>query len=131
MTDLTVVQDAAQLTVAEVAESLTVSDDSVTVSVTENAASLVVQEAANALTVAAVGPAGPPGAPGPAGGDVFVHTQSTPAATWVIDHDRGRRVHVSLLNDSDEVVFSDIEHGSLNQTTITFPAPTTGVAIIS
>jgi hypothetical protein len=88
----------------------------------------------------AVGPEGPQGETGdtgpvgPPGGTAYVHTQTVPASTWIIDHNLGRRVHVSL---SDAVaapfrlVYSDVDHGSLNQTTVTFPTPTAGSAVLS
>lgn len=77
------------------------------------------------------GPSGPPGAPGTPGGSAFVHTQSTPAATWIVTHNLARKVHVSIFNLDEQVVFADVEHGSLNVTTITFPVPVAGSAVFS
>lgn len=74
------------------------------------------------------GPTGPQGAPG---GSYFVHTQSSPSATWIIDHNLGRKVHVTLFDPLSTVIHADIDHGTPNQTTITFPSPVTGSAVIS
>lgn len=80
------------------------------------------------------GATGPQGPVGPPGGTVYTHTQSTPAATWVIDHNLGRRAHVTLFATTTapwRVAYADVEHGSLNQTTIMFPEPVSGSAVIS
>lgn len=77
------------------------------------------------------GPAGPQGPEGPPGGSGFEYTQAVPASTWIIDHNLGRKVHVSLFSVGAVVVFADVVHGSPNQTTITYPVPTTGSAVIS
>lgn len=92
------------------------------------------------LVAPVAGPRGPkgdpgdPGPPGPAGDAAYVHTQSTPAATWVIDHNLGRLVHVTVSDATTppwRQVFADIEHGSINQTSVTFPAPVAGTAVLS
>lgn len=77
------------------------------------------------------GPAGPQGPSGAAGGSVFEHVQSSPSATWTINHNLGRRVHVSIFDDSGNLVLSDVEHGTVNQATVTWSSPTTGSAVIS
>lgn len=77
------------------------------------------------------GPAGPQGSPGAPGGSAFEHTQSVASTSWVLDHNLGRKVHVSIFTDDGELVFADVTHGSINQTTITFLTPTTGSAVIS
>lgn len=86
------------------------------------------------VTVAAPGPQGPQGpagAPGAPGGSYFTHTQSTPAATWIIDHNLAKKVHVTIFNPAGTVIHADIDHGTTNQATITFPSPVTGSAVIS
>lgn len=72
-----------------------------------------------------------PGLPGPPGGSVFEYTQAASASTWIINHSLGRKLHVTLFNSSDEIVYADVVHGSVNQTTVTFPTPTTGSAVLS
>lgn len=78
------------------------------------------------IVVPVVGPQGPPGV---AGG--FEYTRSVAASNWIIDHNLGRKVHVSIFADDASLVYADVVHGSINQTTISFPVPTTGSAIIS
>lgn len=77
------------------------------------------------------GPAGPQGLPGSAGGSVFVHDQPTPSSTWIINHNLGRAVQVSIFDASGNLVYSDVAHGSTNQTTIAFASPVAGSALIS
>ena len=77
------------------------------------------------------GSAGPPGPAGPPGGSYYAHIQTVPAATWIIDHDLGKKVHVTIFDLVDRVIYADVDHGSLNQTTITFPSPVTGSVVIS
>lgn len=76
------------------------------------------------------GPRGPAGLPGAAGGTVYLHEQTVPSASWVINHNIGRRVAVILFDDDGNVVWSDIEHGTDNQATVTWSQPTTGQALI-
>jgi hypothetical protein len=76
------------------------------------------------------GPRGPSGLPGAAGGTVYLHEQTTPSATWIINHNVGRRVAVILFDDDGNVVQSDIENGTDNQATVTWSQPTTGSALV-
>lgn len=77
------------------------------------------------------GPAGPEGPEGTPGGSAYEYTQTVPASTWIIDHNLGRKVHVSIFSTAEFVVFADVFHGSPNQTTITYPTPTAGSVVIS
>lgn len=83
------------------------------------------------VIVQMVGARGPQGPPGPAGGTAYEYVQSTPAASWIINHNLNRPVHVTLYNDSGEIVYSDVQRGSSNTLTVSFPAPTTGSAVVS
>lgn len=80
------------------------------------------------------GPEGPEGPRGPAGADgtgqPYIHDQDVAAATWSIGHNFGRRVSVTILNDEDEIVFADVVETDLNTTTIIFPTPFAGMAVI-
>lgn len=71
---------------------------------------------------------GPPGPPGSGGGGTFVHTQSTPSASWVVNHNLNSVVSVQLIING-KVEYTDIDHGSPNQSTLTFPSPETGTAV--
>lgn len=91
------------------------------------------------VTIAPPGPhsvtvlpvAGAPGPTGPPGGSYYVHTQLAPASTWIIDHDLGKKVHVTIFDAFGIVIHADIAHGTTNQATVTFPDPTVGSAVIS
>lgn len=64
-------------------------------------------------------------------GEGHAHTQSSPAATWIIDHGLGRKVHVTIFDTAETVIYADVDHGTTNQATITFPSPVAGSAFIS
>lgn len=94
---------------------------------------------ADVLVLPVAGTRGPPGAPGepgeqgpigPAGGSFYVHTQTDPASVWVIDHGLGRKVHVTVFDPTDTVIYADVEHGSIDQTTVSFPSPVLGSAVL-
>lgn len=92
-----------------------------------------VTKVSSGLTLTAAGPQGiqgPQGLPGAAGGSVYVHTQDVASSTWVINHNVGRAVAVVLYDDGGNVVQSDIEHGTINQATVTWSSPTTGTALV-
>lgn len=87
---------------------------------------LIIPGAPDVIVVPVVGIQGPPGV---AGG--FEYLRTVAASTWIIDHNLGRKVHVSIFSDTAELVFADVVHGTINQTSITFASPTTGSAVIS
>lgn len=91
-----------------------------------------VQTQLSSLTVTSPGPQGPVGPTGPVGpaGFYYRHDQSSAASTWIVNHNLGATPNTTVLL-SGEVVYPDITHGSLNQTSITFFAPVSGVAIFS
>lgn len=76
------------------------------------------------------GPAGPAGPAGAAGGASFDFVQDVPSSTWVINHNIGRAVSITLYDESGGVVYSDIEHGTVNQATVTWSSPTIGSALV-
>lgn len=79
----------------------------------------------------AYGPRGPQGIPGPQGASLE-YVRSVPAATWVIEHNFGHRVHVSLLDPYGVFFLSEVEqHPPYNTVSVSFPSPTTGSAFIS
>jgi hypothetical protein len=74
------------------------------------------------------GPRGPVGPPGPTT-DAYTHTQDTPSASWVVVHNLGRYVSVTVYV-ADLIGLADVEHVDLNTLSITFPQATVGVAAI-
>lgn len=73
---------------------------------------------------------GPQGPPGPAGGARYEHVQSAPAATWIIDHNLGVVVGCQLQDTDGRQIYADVVQGTLDQTTVIFPSPQSGVAIL-
>lgn len=67
---------------------------------------------------------------GGSGESNYEYTRSTPAATWIIDHNLGFiKEPVILLSTAPTIpVWTDVIHGSINQTTIIFPTPVSGKA---
>lgn len=72
-----------------------------------------------------VGIKGPKGDPGSS----YTHTQSTPASTWIINHTLGHVPSVELYDASGNIFFSDVVASSTT-VTVTFPSPTSGMAIL-
>jgi hypothetical protein len=67
---------------------------------------------------------------GSTGGGVsaYVHTQSTPATTWTINHNLGYRPSVELFNSGMQEIDAEIAHPSVNQTVVTLNPATAGLA---
>ena len=89
----------------------------------------VIQE--GPLRVVEVLQEGPRGATGPAGGGVgtaYVHSQTTPATTWTINHNLGYRPSVELLNAGSQEIDGDVSHPSINQTVVILNPPSAGIA---
>ena len=75
-----------------------------------------------------IGPEGPQGVAGPSGGTLYVHTQSTPATTWTINHNLGFRPSVELIDSGSQEIDGDISHPTVNQTVVTLNPATAGLA---
>lgn len=108
----------------------------ITVDITETGGQVVTVEATPTvhLDVASTGlqgATGPQGPTGPAGGDILVYDRAgVPASQWIIDHDLGRLVHVTVVLDDGEEVTTDVTQGTPNTCTITFAQPTSGKALV-
>lgn len=110
--------------------------DTLTIDIVETGGQVVTVEATPTVhldvsTTGLQGPAGPQGPTGPAGGDVLVYDRAgVPASQWVIDHDLGRLVHVTVVLDSGEEITTDVIQGTPNTCTISFAQPTSGKALV-
>lgn len=95
-----------------------------TVTVTEGDAGTTVVTVPITSTVTAIteGPQGPTGSGG------YVFTQSSPAATWTINHNLGFKPAVELLDSGSQEIDGEVAHPSINQTVITLNPATAGVA---
>lgn len=56
----------------------------------------------------------------------YVHTQSSPSTTWVVNHNLGYRPVIEVLSPGGIVVGADVIHVSVNQAQINFNNPQTG-----
>lgn len=78
------------------------------------------------------GPIGPQGVQGNPGGTAqYVLTQTSPASTWVVNHNLGISPKVAIILDNGQLVLTDITYINGNSLVIDFPAPTTGKAVCS
>lgn len=58
----------------------------------------------------------------------FVFVQSTPLATWVINHNLGFKPSVELLDQGGNEFDADVLHTSINQVVVYLSIPATGTA---
>lgn len=92
---------------------------------------VIVESENNIVVISQVGPQGPPGEPGADGSSglaAHVHSQSSPALTWTINHNFGYRPGVTILSIGGVEVKADVIHTSVNQTVIQFVVATAGSA---
>jgi hypothetical protein len=89
----------------------------------ENSA-IVVKEKSNSVTVTGV-----------IGGVTldanFVYVQSSPSATWVINHNLNKYCSVTIVDSADNVVYGEVLYNSLNQVTLTFAGAFSGEAFFN
>jgi hypothetical protein len=64
------------------------------------------------------------------GGIAYVHHQTVPAATWVIDHHMSLIPNVVLLDGTGEQMIAEIRHPSDQTTVVVHSAPYTGTAYL-
>lgn len=66
------------------------------------------------------------------GGDAhFVYEQNMPSATWVINHNLGKKPVAVVVDSTENVVVGDTQYNSLNTLTITFVDPFSGKAYLN
>ena len=58
----------------------------------------------------------------------FVFTQGSASATWVVDHDLGKKPSVTVVDSADTVVIGQVDYNTDNRATITFEAAFSGKA---
>jgi hypothetical protein len=68
-----------------------------------------------------------PGPPGPAGTG-YTHTQSSPSATWTINHNLGIKPSVEVFSVGGLEVDASVLHVSNNQVAVSFATPFAGYA---
>lgn len=110
------------------------------VEVSQPAQTIVVVEQTPATVVELIsrGPQGIQGDKGDAG-DVgpqgsalgFIHTQSTPSATWVVDHTLGKFPGVTVVDSGGDECEGDVQYVSNSQIIVRFCAPFGGKAYLN
>ena len=89
----------------------------------------VIEDPDDVVAVPAPGPQGPRGPIGPAGGVAYVHTQTTPSASWVIQHNLERYPGITVVVDG-EVVLADVYYIDINNINVVLAQPASGLAIL-
>lgn len=86
----------------------------------------------NNQSVVILGDQGPQGVPGPQGTSAvfYVHTQSTPSAVWVIDHDLNGNPTAVVIDSAGTQCEGTFSYPTLNQMLITFTGAFSGIAYI-
>lgn len=99
-----------------------------TVTVTENGSSTVVTvPVTNTVTAITQGPQGPQGPQGTAGAG-YDFVQSSPSASWTINHNLGFKPSVDVYDSGSQQIQAEVSHTSINQTVILLTASTAGFA---
>ena len=83
----------------------------------------------NIVPTGAPGPIGPQGTAGTA--PRFEHQQTTPSATWIVNHNLSFRPNVSTLTLGGVQMIGEHIHISTNQVNLYFDSPVAGIAIFS
>jgi hypothetical protein len=87
----------------------------------DNNTAVVTVPIVNTITATTVGPQGPSGAG-------YLHQQTSPSTTWVINHNLGFRPAVELFDSGSQEIDGDVAHPSVNQAIITLSPATAGTA---
>jgi hypothetical protein len=74
------------------------------------------------------GPAGKDGANGAGAG--FIHTQTTPASQWIVNHNLGRRVSATVTNLGGVSLICDIQVVDNNQVIVNHASDIAGYVVI-
>ena len=61
----------------------------------------------------------------------YVYTQSSPSATWVVDHNLNKFCSVTVVDSANNVVFGEVLYNSVNQVTLTFAGAFSGKAFFN
>jgi hypothetical protein len=69
--------------------------------------------------------------PGQPGGGRYVHTQSSAAATWIVNHGLGLRPAVQVTTVGGVTMLAEVVHVDANQLHIVFAQPMAGQAILN
>lgn len=65
------------------------------------------------------------------GGSTYTHNQASPAATWTISHNLGRRPSVTVVDSAGTVVIGEVTYLSDNSLRVEFSAGFSGQAYLN
>ena len=71
------------------------------------------------------------GLPGTGGDLRYTHEQTTPSATWTIEHNLGKNPSVTIVDSSGNEWQTAVEHISANECVARFSAPFAGRAYLN
>jgi hypothetical protein len=60
-----------------------------------------------------------------------VHTQSTPSASWIVNHNLNRAAFITVLDSAGLQVLTDVDQSDPNTASIVFATPVSGKAVVS
>jgi len=63
-------------------------------------------------------------------GQFLIYDQSTPMATWTINHTFTRFPSVTVIDASGFVIITDVEHANATTVVLTFAQPISGKALL-
>jgi hypothetical protein len=69
--------------------------------------------------------------PGRVAVNTYVHTQTTPSATWTIEHNIARYPQVSSFDTEDDQIIGMVEHQSTTEVVIYFNSAVAGKAYLT
>lgn len=61
----------------------------------------------------------------------YVYTQSSPSASWVVNHNLNKYCSVTVVDSADNIVVGEVLYNSLNQVTLTFAGAFSGKAFFN
>ena len=113
------------IVVEKTQEVASIVDQSIDTVVQETLQDVAVQETVNQTVEVFEGPPGPPGS----GDKTYRHVQTVASDTWVIAHNLGKYVSVSIVDTAGTSWIPDqIQYDSLNQVTAQFRSIMSGEA---
>lgn len=123
-----IVIDQQNLTVAVLNEGIEIvaPEQQVTVEDVNQQLVLTVEDTeTRIITVSETGPQGIPGEKGEPGG-IYIHEQSSPAATWTVTHNLNIYPVPQIVDSSGNTVEGDITYVSANTLTVSFSSAFAG-----
>ncbi len=90
-----------------------------------------VVQSVSTIEVAATGPQGPSGPPGSSTGGLYVHTQASASAEWIINHNLGRDVLSTIYDGTGAEIEADVVQVTSNQLRVYLASAQTGKAVVA